>query len=152
MVGRRARFLVLAVAVLGCAAPATEPRSAPTGGASAATEVVTLDGRAWTVLVADRDGMRGRADFAGADGMLFDRGREVDPASVYFVMDGVAFPLAIAWFDGAGRWVGTTTMATCPAEPCPRYAAPGPFRWAIEAPVGAFDDLGPDARLVVPPG
>jgi uncharacterized membrane protein (UPF0127 family) len=91
--------------------------------------------------------MRGRAGFDGADGMLFDHGAEVDPEAIVYVMDGVAFPLDIAWFDGDGLLVGIASMATCPAEPCPHYASPGPFRWAVEAPVGAFTDLPPAARL-----
>jgi uncharacterized membrane protein (UPF0127 family) len=116
-----------------------------------ATTTVRLDGGPWRVLQAGADGMRGRDGFGAADGMLLDRGAEVDPGSVYFVMDGVAFPLDIAWFDGTGRLVGTAEMPVCPAEPCPRHASPGPFRWAIEAPVGAFAGLAPGARLEVEP-
>jgi uncharacterized membrane protein (UPF0127 family) len=147
MIGRRVGALVLALVVLGCASPG-EPEATSAPGLLTAT----LDGQAWTLLPATPDGMRGLDGFGDADGMLFDRGRVVDPASVFFVMDGVAFPLAIAWFDGEGRLVGSTTMPFCPAEPCPRYAAPGPFRWAIEAPVGAFDALPADARLEIPGG
>jgi uncharacterized membrane protein (UPF0127 family) len=130
-------ILVLLAALAACAAPPDRPRT------------VTLDGDQWQVLDATDDGMRGRSGFGGVDGMLFDRGRQVDPGSVFFVMDEVAFPLDIAWFDASGQLVGTTTMPTCPAEPCPRHAAPAPFRWAIEAPVGAFDELPPDAHLEV---
>jgi uncharacterized membrane protein (UPF0127 family) len=96
--------------------------------------------------------MRGAEDFGEADGMLFDRGGEVDPQSVFFVMDGVAMPLDIAWFDGQGRFVGMASMPTCGDPLCPRFAAPAPFRWAIEAPPGAFDGLDADARLVVDAG
>ena len=131
--------LVAALAIAGCGMTATEPALS-----------VQLDGEPWVVLAATDDGMRGAADFGEADGMLFDRLSEVEPTSVFFVMDGVAMPLDIAWFDGAGRLVGTSTMQVCPAQPCPRYAAPAPFRWAIEAPVGAFDELPVDARLEVP--
>lgn len=144
MVGQRLSSLVLALVVLGCGAPGAATSPAPIAA--------TLDGQAWTLLAATPDGMRGLDGFGDADGMLFDRGRVVDPGSVFFVMDGVAFPLAIAWFDGDGRLVGTATMATCPAEPCPRHAAPEPFRWAVEAPVGSFDDLPAGARLEVPGG
>jgi uncharacterized membrane protein (UPF0127 family) len=105
----------------------------------------------WTVIVAGDDGMRHRDDFDGADGMLFDLGGDVDPGSVVFVMDGVRFPLDIAWFSEAGDLVGTAAMALCPDDPCPTYAAPGRYRWAIEAPPGAFSDLAPDDRLVVSP-
>jgi uncharacterized membrane protein (UPF0127 family) len=76
-------------------------------------------------------------------------GREVDPSDVAFVMEDVGFPIDIAWFDGSGALVSATTMATCDASPCPLYHADGPHRWALEAPVGAFADLGPRDRLVV---
>lgn len=112
---------------------------------------VRLGDRMWTVLLADRDGMRGMADFDGADGMLFDFDQDIDPAAVVFVMDGVAFPLDIAWFTDSGELVGTASMAVCPAKPCPTYAAPGPYRWAVEAPPGAFADVAPSDSLDVSP-
>ena len=138
MIGRRwPAALVIALVVAGCAD-------------SAGRGQVELGGERWEVLLAGPDGMRGRPDFDGADGMLFDLEEEVPPDAVVFVMDGVAFPLDIAWFGGDGDLVGTASMAMCPAEPCPRHAAPDRFRWAMEAPVGAFDDIAGDARLVVP--
>ena len=129
-----AAILVLA----GCAAQAVGPDR---------TEV-RIDDEPWVVLIAGPDGMRGRTGFDGADGMLFDQGRDVPAGAVLFVMDGVAFPLDIAWFDDEGTLVGVDSMAVCEAEPCPRYAAPGPFRWAIEAEPGAFDHLTGEERLV----
>lgn len=110
---------------------------------------VTLGGEPWTVYEDGGNGMRGLAGFGDADGMLFDLGREVDPAGVAFGMEGVGFSIEIAWFDGAGALVSTTTMAPCDAAPCPLYHAARPYRWAVEAPVGAFADLRPDDRLVV---
>lgn len=110
---------------------------------------VDIAGRPWDLLLADRDGMRGMTSFQGADGMLFDFDADIDPAAVVFVMDGVAFPLDIAWFADSGELVGTASMAVCPAKPCPTFAAPGPYRWAVEAPPGAFDALPLDATLVI---
>lgn len=110
---------------------------------------VTLDGRRLEVLVAGSDGMRGR-DFDGADAMLFSWPEEQDPAAVRFVMDGVAMPLDVAFFDGAGRWLATTRLEPCAAAPCERVAAPAPFRWALEAPAGGIlTRLSPGARLEV---
>ncbi|MEX1171480.1 MAG: DUF192 domain-containing protein, partial [Chloroflexota bacterium] len=109
--------------------------------------VVLVGDERWTVLLAGADGMRGSADFDGADGMLFDLDRDTDPGAVRFVMDGVVIPLDIAWFAADGRLVGTATMDPCPATPCPVTSAPGPYRWAIEAPAGAFADLGSSDRL-----
>jgi uncharacterized membrane protein (UPF0127 family) len=135
----------VALALVACAAPADDPAGAPTPIA----RIVTIDGSPWRVLAASEDGMRGQNDFGDAQGMLFDMGAEVPPGAVAFVMDGVAVPLDIAWFAADGRLVGTARMTPCAAEPCPRYVAPGPFRWAIEAPPMAFDGLDPQARLDV---
>jgi uncharacterized membrane protein (UPF0127 family) len=122
------------------------------GSGSPGTAEVRLEGRPLTVLLADEDGMRGRT-FEGAQAMLFSWPEEQDPTAVRFVMDGVAMPLDVAYFDGAGRWLGTTQMEPCDAAPCPRYAAPGPFRWALEAPAGVFlTGLSADARLEVDGG
>ena len=41
------------------------------------------------------------------------------------------------------------SMEICDAAPCPLYHADGPYRWAVEAPVGAFGDLAPPYSLVV---
>lgn len=110
---------------------------------------VTIGDRPWTVYVGGANGMRGLKGFGDVDGMLFDLGREVDPGGVPFGMEGVGFPIDIAWFDGAGALVSTAAMAPCDGPPCPRYHAAGPYRWAVEAPVGAFADLTPDDVLLV---
>lgn len=110
---------------------------------------VTIGDQPWTVYVGSADGMRGQDGFGDMDGMLFDMGREVDPGGVAFSMEDVGFPIDIAWFDGGGALVGTAAMAPCEAAPCPPYHAAAPYRWAVEAPLGAFTDLRPDDRLVV---
>lgn len=110
---------------------------------------VSLAGEPWTVYEGSGNGMRGLPGFGDADGMLFDMGREVQPSGVAFGMEDVGFPIDIAWFDGNGALVSSTTMATCDAAPCPLYYADGPYRWAVEAPAGAFADLRPTDRLVV---
>lgn len=110
---------------------------------------VSLGGEPWVVYEGSGDGMRQLPGFGDADGMLFDMGRDVPPSGVPFVMDGVGFPLDIAWFDGNGALVSTTTMDMCDAAPCPVYYADGPYRWAVEAPAGAFADLQPTDRLSV---
>jgi uncharacterized membrane protein (UPF0127 family) len=110
---------------------------------------VTIAGEPWTVYEGGDDGMRGLAGFGDADGMLFDMGREVDPGGVAFGMEDVGYPLDIAWFDGNGMVVSVATMAICDAAPCPLYHADGPYRWAVEAPAGAFGDLAPPDNLVI---
>ena len=110
---------------------------------------VTIGGQPWRVYVGSPDGMRGLDGFGAADGMLFDMDREVDPAAVGFGMEDVAYPIDIAWFDGAGALVSMAAMTPCDAAPCPVYHAAGPYRWAVEAPPGAFTDLRPEHLLVV---
>ncbi|MEO5884209.1 MAG: DUF192 domain-containing protein [Candidatus Limnocylindrales bacterium] len=135
------RLLALgALAVLVVATTACAPRP---------VRSATIEGQRWELLVGNGDGMRGLDGFAGKDGMLFAYDREVDHRVAAWVMDGVALPLAIAWFDGDGRLVGTTTMPICPEEPCPLHQAPAPYRWAVEAPVGAFDALPSDATFAL---
>src|SRR5688572_11286815 len=120
------------------------------GGGTATDRVYARLGDAdLELLVAPDEGMRGRTDFDGADGMLFDQGREVAPSSIRFVMDGVTIPLAIAWFDADGGVVGLTRMEPCTDRPCPTYGPEQAFRWAIEAPVGAFEGLTQGDRLEI---
>ena len=110
---------------------------------------VTIGGEPWTVYEGSGDGMHGQPGFGDVDGMLFDLRREVDPSGIGFTMEEIAYPIDIAWFDASGALVGTASMEPCDAAPCPLYHADGPFRWAVEAPPGAFADVGPADRLVV---
>lgn len=135
---RRRAYLALVLAALLLAACSPRP-----------LRTVTIGGQPWTVYEGSANGMRGLAGFGDADGMLFDMDREVDPAVVGFGMEEVGYPIDIAWFDGSGGLVSIASMASCEAPPCPVYQADGPYRWAVEAPVGAFTDLRPDDRLVV---
>lgn len=144
---RRAAVWWLAV----CCAACTSPGPSSALAAPLPERTVTIGGEPWTVLVAPPDGMRARPDFAGADGMLFDLGAVVQPTAVAFVMDGVAFPLDIAWFDGDGVLIGIATMPTCPGSPCPLHRAPGPYRWAIEAPASDLAELAAGDRLGLDP-
>jgi uncharacterized membrane protein (UPF0127 family) len=110
---------------------------------------VTIAGEPWVVYEGGADGMRGLPGFGDADGMLFDMRQEVDPHGVAFGMEGVGFPIDIAFFDGTGMVVSVASMSTCDAAPCPLYHALDRYRWAVEAPVGAFGDLAPRDSLVV---
>lgn len=141
--------VALSVLAMSCGAIRPAPGSVPPPSSvpTPASREVVIDGATWRVLPAGTDGMRGRSDFGGADGMLFDLGRDVAPSAVAFVMDDVPIALDIAWFAADGTLVGRARLEPCVVEPCPRYEAPAPFRYAIEAPTGAFDDLPPDAAL-----
>ncbi len=113
------------------------------------TRTVTIGGEPWTVYRGGGDGMRGLPGFGDVDGMLFDPEQDVSLGGAAFTMEGVPYAIDIAWFDASGALVSLAAMAPCEAAPCPLYRAEGPYRWAIEAPPGAFADLGPDDRLVV---
>jgi uncharacterized membrane protein (UPF0127 family) len=110
---------------------------------------VSIGGEPWTVYQGSGDGMRGLPGFGDVDGMLFDPQQDVGLRDAAFTMEGVPYPIDIAWFDASGALVSVAAMAPCEAAPCPLYRADGPYRWAIEAPPGAFADLDPDDQLVV---
>jgi len=130
---RAGRLGLLLVVVAACAGRLPDPIS------DWPVVTATLDDRPVRLVVAidPQQGLQGIDQLTGADGMLFDFGREVEPATARFWMRDVLIPLDIAWFDGDGRLVGTASMSTCELD-CPTYAAPGPFRWAVESPAGSI--------------
>ena len=112
---------------------------------------VTLEGEQLLVAVADteqrrRQGLMGVENLGDLDGMLFAYDENV---TVGFHMRNTPLSLDLAFFDGAGLLVGLTAMVPCREEPCPTYSSPGPFRWAIEAPLGALGHLAEGDLLLV---
>lgn len=97
------------------------------------------------------NGMKGQSDFGGYDGMIF---RFSEDRTSAFYMANVPIPLSIAWFDAVGGFVSSTDMAVCEVaeEDCPLYEAAGPFRYALETPVGAMGDLGVGTNSVLEVG
>jgi uncharacterized membrane protein (UPF0127 family) len=94
-------------------------------------------------------GLMGRTDLAGYDGMLF---RFDDDTQTSFYMKDTLIPLSIAWFDAEGRFMSTTDMPPCGDEPvCPTYGPDEPYRYALEVPQGGLEPLGigPGARLLI---
>lgn len=76
----------------------------------------------------------------GYDGMLFEYPAE---AALGFWMRNTPLPLSIAYFDGEGMLVSTSSMEPCgDARDCPTYPAEGPSRFALEALEGRFERLG----------
>lgn len=81
-------------------------------------------------------------------GILFVYDEEV---SVRFTMETVNFPLDIAFFDGSGVFVGSTTMEAGSAD---LYTTSAPFQYALELRSGALAELGigVGTRLLLPEG
>lgn len=127
---------------------ASAPAAAPFAGLTEAR--LALGGDCLRVVVADEpgerhDGLRDRTDLGPYDAMLF-----VFPTdtTARFTMAGVDAPLAIGWYDAAGRPVGAAEMEPCPGgDGCPSYGPPGRYRYALETPPGALGGgaLGPCA-------
>ncbi len=103
------------------------------------------DGRTTlTVEVADstderREGLMGQEELPTDSGMvfLFD-----EPTTSTFTMRDTLIPLSIAFADADGRIVTVLDMEPCREEPCPSYAAGGPYTVALEVNQGAFDRWG----------
>lgn len=115
---------------------AVQPPAGDPGG-----ETVRRGCAAWADTAETRaQGMRGRADFAGYDAMVFTA---APPSSDPFTMEGVPIPLEISWFDSSGGWIGAADMTPCPAGGlCPLYPPPAPWSAALEMPAGGRDRLG----------
>jgi uncharacterized membrane protein (UPF0127 family) len=139
--------------------PSLQDSSRVPGFAEVGFEVENAEGHAadYCALLADTEqargqGMIGRSDFAGYDGMVFTYDAEVTNG---YHMRGVPIPLAIAWFDAQGKFVSSAEMQECPegtgACASRTYLATGPFRYALEAPAGGLSQLGigPGASISV---
>lgn len=61
------------------------------------------------------------------------------PTVATFWMKDTLIPLSIAFVDEDGRVITVREMTPCEADPCPTYAAAGPYTTAIEANAGWFD-------------
>lgn len=114
---------------------------------------VIVAGRRLSVAVATTEreqtaGLQGVTDLGPLDGMLFTF---PSPTDTRFWMKDTPIPLDIAFFDAAGRLVTSLTMPVCAADPCPTYAAAGPYVWALETPAGHLGRLPADAHLAVEP-
>jgi uncharacterized membrane protein (UPF0127 family) len=111
---------------------------------------VRLDGVDLQAATADTAALRARGlmqvtDLGSVDGMLF-----VWPEDTtgLFWMKGTLITLDIAWFDHAGRLVSALTMSPCgDADPCPRYTADGPYRYALEVPSNSLTAFGEGSIL-----
>jgi uncharacterized membrane protein (UPF0127 family) len=115
---------------------------------------VMVGARSLRVVVADDDaernrGLRRRRTLGPYDGMLFAYDADTD---VRFTMSTVPVALDIAFYDGAGGFLGRRHMTPCAGTDaqCPLYSPPAPFRYALETLAGRL----PSGRLsrAVPEG
>lgn len=121
--------------------------SPESGGSSPTAEVVVRTDageRSLSVRVADSEaererGLMGVADLPADDGMafVFD-----EPVSSTFWMKDTKIPLAIAFVGEDGHILTITEMTPCRTDPCPTYAADGPYTLAVEANAGWFGANG----------
>lgn len=136
-----------ALAVLDAAEPLEGFREGVLGvGGPAGTQV-------WPVIIADtaaarQRGLMGVADFAALGGyaaMVFIFPEDTGGA---FWMRDTPLPLRITFVSADGSVVSGTEMVPClaptPLDECERYFADGPYRLAVEHPIGPEFDLGLD--------
>jgi uncharacterized protein len=64
------------------------------------------------------------------------------PVTETFWMKDTLIPLSVAFVGADGRVVSIADMQPCAADPCPTYAASGPYTIAVEANLGWFADHG----------
>jgi uncharacterized membrane protein (UPF0127 family) len=86
-------------------------------------------------------------DLGGYDGMAFVYEQDVAHG---FYMRNTPMPLSIAWLSADGELVDRADMEPCEdREGCPVYTPAGPYRFAVEVPMGGLGDLGigPGARV-----
>jgi len=131
--------------------------SPDSGGSSPTAEVVVRTDageRSLSVRVADSEaererGLMGVADLPADDGMafVFD-----EPVNSTFWMKDTKIPLAIAFVGEDGHILTITEMTPCRTDPCPTYAADGPYTLAVEANAGWFGansvSVGDEALLL----
>ena len=89
-------------------------------------------------------GLMGVTDLQGYAGMLFSNDTSVENR---YVMIDTVMPLSITWWQDGGAFRSGTDMSPCTEsdpDACERYAASGPYRYAIEVPQGALADAGID--------
>ena len=142
------RRTVLVLVLFSAVACAGDPVEAPDAGSSSPTAeiVVRTDAgeRSLSVRVADSEaererGLMGVGDLPADDGMafVFDA-----PVTSTFWMKDTQIPLAIAFVGEDGHILTITEMTPCRTDPCPTYAADGPYTLAVEANAGWFGANG----------
>jgi uncharacterized membrane protein (UPF0127 family) len=142
---RRALLLLVPISLLiACSGTPSAPPDAGSSSATAEVIVRTDAGeRSLSVRVADSEaerqaGLMGDHDLPADEGMafVFD-----GPSTSTFWMKDTPIPLAIAFVED-GHILTIAEMTPCRTDPCPTYAAGGPYSLAVEANAGWFSANG----------
>jgi uncharacterized membrane protein (UPF0127 family) len=134
-------LLSLPSACAGAPATASDP-----GSSSPSAEVIVRTDageRSLSVRVADSEAER-QAGLMGVHELPADEGMAFvfdGPSTSTFWMKDTPIPLAIAFVED-GQILTITEMTPCPTDPCPTYAAGGPYSLAVEANAGWFGANG----------
>lgn len=139
-------MLVAALVLVSCGS------DEPAGLDGFETSTISIDGNELAVAVAATpsqrsQGLMGVTDLGDLDGMLFVFQTESNGG---FWMKDTLIPLDIAFFDREGAFVDVLTMEPCTIDPCPSYRPGGPYLYAVEAPAGDLESVGPGSRLQIP--
>ena len=142
---RRIPILVLVV-LAACAQDVDRASSSPVGTSPNAEVVFRSAGieHSLSVRVADSEaeraeGLMGVRDLPADEGMAFVF---QEPSTSTFWMQDTLLPLAIAFVGADGHILTITEMTPCTTDPCPTYAADGPYTLAVEANAGWFGANG----------
>jgi uncharacterized protein len=106
---------------------------------------VVLDGRRFSVEIADTDaarerGLMFRTQLADGHGMLFVY---PDAQPRFFWMKNTLIPLDILFFDAHHRLINVSAdTPPCKADPCTSYASAAPAQYVLELNAGAAANLG----------
>lgn len=137
--------MVVGLVLLGAFAVATACAVARADAGAASAARLTLDGATFTPELASTTSARGKGlmnrSTAPKDGMLFVFPR---PTASAFWMKNTLVPLAITFFDAAGKRVSRLLMKPCRRDPCKIYDPGHLYRFALEMPVS---DRRPAKRL-----
>jgi uncharacterized membrane protein (UPF0127 family) len=139
VVGLVAVVLMLSVACAGSSAEDLPSRPPSTVSFEGSDAVLYVD--VASTSEDKRRGLMGVEELPTDQGMAFAWEEPVDST---FWMKDTLIPLSIAFVDEEGRVITIREMKPCTGDPCPTYAASGPYVLAIEANAGWFErhDVG----------
>lgn len=135
---RKTALAAVALLLVGCAQPASEPATPHPGVETAAIAVAGIDLTVWVADAADErsQGLRNVESLPeGIDGMIFVWD---SPTSPLFGMRDTLIPLDLWWFGPDNLLIGKSEMSTCPDGDCVSYGSPGPVLRALETPAGIY--------------